>query len=128
MCFPIPALRRWKLVWQLLWMRQTLCSPSGPVPVEAGLVTMDYSVGISLQTGFHRHGAGWGAFDFGRLLVVKPASTGAGPEWGATLVAAMPLYALRASAVDVIPALGGTAESRGSQKKNVGSDAAQPQT
>ena len=84
---------------------------SGPVPVDAGLEPMvrttnsvapqpalcrwkqgletkKYACRSSYQTCSHRHRAGWGAITLCVLLVTKPASTGTGPEWGATLVAA----------------------------------------
>ena len=63
-------------------------SPSGPVPVEAGLVTTAALVILSFQTRFHRTGPDGEPLTLCDLVVAKPVSTGAGPEWGANSVLA----------------------------------------
>ena len=44
-----------------------ICSPFRPCAGGSSFGNYGRSVGFSLQTCFHRHGAGWGAFDVVRF-------------------------------------------------------------
>ena len=84
-----PAPCRWVQVWQLHSnVPSTRSSPSGPVPVEAGLETKTHECRSSNQTCYHRHGAGWGATDVLRFGSWQTCFHRHGAGWGATVVAA----------------------------------------